>query len=126
MQIKNMDHFVLTVTNIERTITFYSDILGMKAIQFGDNRTALQFGNQKINLHHKNNIIKPCAHTPTPGSADMCFVTETPINNVVSHLKQNNVAIELGPVNRIGAMGNIVSVYVRDPDYNLIEIANYI
>ncbi|UDI77258.1 VOC family protein [Staphylococcus taiwanensis] len=125
MEIKNLDHLVLTVSNIDDTVDFYSNVLGMEKIQFGDNRTALKFGNQKINLHHVTNIIKPSASNPKPGSADLCFITETHIEEVEAQLKQHRVPIELGPVNRTGAMGDILSIYVRDSDNNLIEISNY-
>lgn len=125
MFIDRLDHLVLTVSSIEDTIQFYENALGMEAIHFGEGRTALKFGNQKINLHQKDNVIKPHAHKPTPGSADLCFITEVSIEEVVSHLQSCEVQIELGPVTRTGALGEIISVYLRDPDNNLIEVSNY-
>ena len=115
----------MTVRNIKKTTRFYCDILGMTKLSFGDNRTALAFGKQKINLHPLANDITPKASTPTPGSLDICLITETPIASVIDELQQKNVSIEQGPVQRHGAQGNMTSIYIRDPDDNLIEIANY-
>lgn len=117
MLINRIDHFVLTVSSIENTIHFYKDILGMEVIHFG---------NQKINLHHKDHIISPSANRPTLGSADLCLISDTPIEQVISHLNVHKIHIELGPVTRTGAEGDILSIYLRDPDSNLIEISNYI
>jgi len=126
MEIKNLDHFVLTVANTESTCKFYETALGMKTIEFGSGRKALKFGGQKINLHLSGNSPEPKAFKPMPGSADFCFITETPITEVVEELKQNCIEIEEGPINRTGANGPILSVYLRDPDMNLIEISNYL
>lgn len=125
MQIKSLDHLVLTVADIEVTCQFYSTILGMQVISFNQGRKALRFGNQKINLHQKGHEYEPKAKYPTPGSADLCLITETPLNSVIDELKQNNVSIEQGPIAKHGALGDIESVYIRDPDQNLIEISNY-
>jgi len=125
MQIKSLDHLVLTVADIEVTCQFYSTILGMQIISFNHGRKALRFGNQKINLHQKGHEYEPKAKYPTPGSADLCLITETPLDSVIEELKQNNISIEQGPIAKHGALGDIESVYIRDPDQNLIEISNY-
>ncbi|HEY7357423.1 MAG TPA: VOC family protein [Ktedonobacterales bacterium] len=124
MDIDHLDHLVLTVRDIEATCAFYSRVLGMRVATFGGGRKALQFGAQKINLHEAGKEFEPKAWHPTPGSADLCFITCTPIPQVVEHLGRFGVDIELGPVERMGARGYLISVYVRDPDHNLIEIAN--
>jgi catechol 2,3-dioxygenase-like lactoylglutathione lyase family enzyme len=124
--IDRLDHLVLTVTNLQKTIEFYEKVLGMKVVRFGGGRYALQFGRQKINLHEQGREFEPKAHTPYPGSADLCFITSTPLDDVIRHLENCEVPIEEGPVDRTGAIGNIRSVYVRDPDRNLIEISNYV
>jgi catechol 2,3-dioxygenase-like lactoylglutathione lyase family enzyme len=124
MQIDRLDHLVLTVKNSDVTCEFYARILGMRVVTFGDNRKALAFGSQKINLHELGKEFEPKAQRPTPGSADLCFITTTPIESVIAHLQANHVTIEDGPVQRTGATGKIVSVYVRDPDLNLIELSN--
>ncbi|MDS7944122.1 VOC family protein [Acinetobacter sp. V110_1] len=124
MKISHLDHLVLTVSNIETTCNFYQTVLGFRVITFKDDRKALQFGNQKINLHQQGNEFEPKALQPTPGSADLCFISDTPISEVVTHLNQLNIQIEEGPVERTGAMHPILSVYIRDPDQNLIEISN--
>ncbi len=125
MQIEGLDHLVLTVADIEATCIFYERALGMRRVVFGGGRVALQFGRQKLNLHQAGHEFEPKALRPTPGSADLCFVTSQPIEAVVAHLESVGVAIELGPVARSGALGPIQSVYLRDPDGNLIEIAVY-
>lgn len=124
MQIERLDHLVLTVENLEATISFYTNILGMKVVEFGKGRKALQFGQQKINLHERGKEFEPKAHTPKPGSADLCFLVSTPLEEVILHLSQHHTKIEEGPVERTGALGPIRSVYVRDPDGNLIELSN--
>lgn len=126
MQIQNIDHIVLTVADIEKTIEFYTHILGFQVVTFGDNRKALTFGNQKINLHQKGHEFEPKAQHPTAGSADLCFITTTDIHDVLEELKQKNIEIIEGIVDRTGALGKIKSVYFRDPDQNLIEISNYL
>ncbi|HEY1721937.1 MAG TPA: VOC family protein [Magnetospirillaceae bacterium] len=126
--IDRIDHVVLTVKDIDVTCAFYTRALGMRVETFGETaakRTALVFGLQKFNLHRAGHEFEPKAKTPTPGSADLCLITETPMGDVIAHLKACNVAIEEGPVPRTGAIGTLRSVYVRDPDQNLIEISNY-
>ena len=125
MKISHLDHLVLTVKDIATTCDFYERVLGMTVITFGEERKALRFGNQKINLHQAGQEIDPKAANPTSGSGDLCFVTETPIDEVIAHLQACEVEIELGPVPRTGATGPIISIYLRDPDNNLIEISNY-
>jgi catechol 2,3-dioxygenase-like lactoylglutathione lyase family enzyme len=125
MNIDRLDHLVLTVTSIEATIEFYTRVLGMTAVTFDTGRKALQFGRQKINLHEAGREFEPKALRPTPGSADLCFITETPMAQVVVHLQGEQIQIIEGPVERTGAAGRMISVYVRDPDGNLIEISNY-
>ncbi|WP_250255753.1 VOC family protein [Chryseobacterium sp. Marseille-Q3244] len=125
MKIKNIDHIVLTVADISKTIEFYTEIMGFEAVTFGDHRKALTFGNQKINLHQKGHEFEPKAKTPTCGSADLCFIAQTDIHEVMAELKQKNVEIIEGIVDRTGAVGKIRSIYFRDPDQNLIEVSNY-
>jgi len=124
MQIDHLDHLVLTVADIETTVDFYTRVLGMQAVTFGEGRKALVFGQQKINLHQAGREFEPKAERPTPGSADLCFIVATPLEQVIAHLKAQQVAILEGPVQRTGATGPIRSVYVRDPDFNLIELSN--
>ncbi|MDX2220609.1 MAG: VOC family protein [Burkholderiales bacterium] len=124
MRIDRLDHLVLTVADVEVSVAFYAKVLGMQPVTFGNGRRALAFGNQKINLHRASAPIKPHAATPTPGSADLCFIAATPLHEVVSHLAACGVKIEEGPVPRTGATGPIQSVYFRDPDGNLIEVSN--
>jgi len=122
-----LDHLVLTVADIGETIAFYCDILGMAAQTFrpsdGSERTALTFGRQKINLHLAGAEFEPKARRPVPGSADLCFLTEIGLDDWQMHLMHNGIAIEEGPIARTGALGPILSIYVRDPDGNLIEIS---
>jgi catechol 2,3-dioxygenase-like lactoylglutathione lyase family enzyme len=123
--IDHLDHLVLTVANIDATVDFYTSALGMELVTF-DGRTALRFGVQKINLHQAGNEFEPKAAHPTPGSADLCFITKTSLEDVISHLISKGYVIELGPVERTGAVGRMHSLYLRDPDSNLIEISNYV
>ncbi len=122
--IDHLDHLVLTVADIEATVAFYTSALGMELVTIG-NRKALRFGEQKINLHQAGKEFEPKAEHPTPGSGDLCFITKAPLEDVISHLKATRCAIELGPVERAGAVGEMRSIYIRDPDFNLIEISNY-
>lgn len=124
MRIDRLDHLVLTVADMEATIVFYERVLGMRAVTFGAGRRALAFGRSKINLHEAGREFEPKAARATPGSADLCLMAETPLEQVIAHLRACDVAIEEGPVQRTGALGPIDSVYVRDPDGNLIEISN--
>ena len=127
--IDHIDHFVLTVASIDATCEFYSRVLGMQKVRFesmGTARVALTFGSQKINLHQADAVPDPNVLKPTPGSADFCLITATPMQDVLAHLQREGVAVILGPVGRTGAVGKMISVYVRDPDLNLVEIANYV
>lgn len=124
MYVEQLDHLVLTVHDIEATCLFYSNMLGMKVVEFGEGRKALVFGSQKINLHKCGSEFKPHARNPTPGSADLCLLTSMPIDDVVRYFLEHQVEIIEGPVRRTGATGEIISVYLHDPDRNLLEIAN--
>ncbi len=126
MRIDSLDHLVLTVADIEATCAFYRRALGMEVVTFAGGRKALAFGRQKINLHQQGREFEPKAEQPTPGSGDLCFITATPIAEVVAHLGAENVTILEGPVRRTGATGAILSVYFRDPDGNLIEVSNLV
>lgn len=123
---KSLDHLVLTVKDVEKSIEFYTEVLGMSSVQFGEGRHALKFGTQKINLHKAGKEYKPHAKKPTCGSADLCFVTNETLTAWISKLQQKHVTVEEGPVKRTGAVGAINSIYIRDPDENLIEISVYI
>lgn len=122
---ESIDHLVLTVANIENTVDFYTKILGMTTSIFGDGRKALHFGSQKINLHQIGHEFKPHALYPTSGSVDICFVTKQSLQLWIDKLKDLGVNIEEGPVKRTGAVAPMESLYVRDPDNNLVEIAYY-
>ena len=126
MQIEKLDHIVLTVRNIEKTCVFYTKILGMKTVTFGNNRKALIFGKYKINLHEFGKEFEPHAGRPMPGSADLCLITRNSLRTVVANLHASNVVIVTGPVKLNGATGPIESVYFRDPDENLIEVSKYL
>ena len=126
MQIARIDHIVLTVRDIEASCAFYNRVLGMEVVTFGAGRKALAFGQQKINLHEYGREFEPKASHPTPGSMDLCLITETPISEVLAHLHSQDIQIIEGPVQRTGACGTIQSLYFRDPDGNLIEVSNYI
>jgi catechol 2,3-dioxygenase-like lactoylglutathione lyase family enzyme len=125
ISLERLDHLVLTVADIERTVAFYTKVLGMRAETFGDGRRALHFGPNKINLHLAGREFEPKAARPTAGSGDFCLVSAVPIDDVVAHLEACDVPIEEGPVPRMGAQGPITSVYFRDPDDNLIEVSTY-
>jgi catechol 2,3-dioxygenase-like lactoylglutathione lyase family enzyme len=124
--IRSLDHLVLTVRDLEATLRFYRDGLGMEVRSFGSDgqRLALHFGHQKINLHELGKEFEPKASLPTPGSADLCFLTDRPIDEVKAALEAAGHSLIEGPVRRSGAMTPILSIYLRDPDGNLIEIAN--
>lgn len=125
MRINGFDHFVLTVRDMQKTIAFYCDGLGMTLERFGEGRIALRFGPHKINLHQAGNELAPHALPPTPGSADFCLLTDQPLAEVAAHLARQGLAILEGPVPRTGARGPVQSLYLRDPDQNLVEIAVY-
>ncbi len=126
MRIDRIDHLVLTVVDIEKTCKFYSQVLGMEVLTFGENRRALIFGEQKFNLHEKGKELKLRAKNAKPGAVDVCLIVENSIEDVVAHLRSLGVMIEQGPVERAGASGTILSVYFRDPDENLIEVSRYV
>ncbi|MGA9753885.1 MAG: VOC family protein [Desulfobaccales bacterium] len=123
MKVVCLDHLVLTVKDLDATRRFYATVLGMEPVTFGGNRQALAWGSQRINLHQAGREIEPKAHRPTPGSADLCFLVNTSMANLLAHLQRFGVKIILGPVRRTGAAGELESVYFRDPDLNLIEVA---
>jgi catechol 2,3-dioxygenase-like lactoylglutathione lyase family enzyme len=123
--IVGIDHFVLTVASLEATCAFYQRVLGFERIDTPGRPTALAFGSQKINVHEVNRTFEPKAKVPTPGSADFCLVTERPLDEIRARLEANGVVVELGPVERVGARGPMLSVYFRDPDDNLVEVSQY-
>lgn len=122
MRIAAIDHLVLTVTDPEATVAFYAR-LGMRHELFGEGRVALRFGSQKLNLHRAGAEFDPHARIATPGSADLCFLLEGRLDEAERELRAADIAIELGPVTRAGAEGPIQSLYVRDPDGNLVELS---
>jgi len=125
MKIDSIDHVVLTVKDIGATCDFYSKVLGMEIVTFGEGRKALALGSQKINLQQAGRESTLIADKPTPGSADICFVTSVPVSEVIAHLNSCRVRLIGGPVERNGARGMMTSVYFRDPDLNLVEVSNY-
>lgn len=125
MKIDRIDHFVLTVADLDMTRRFYCDGLGMDLVTFGEGRHALAFGQQKINLHIKGRELEPKAKVPMPGSGDFCLISSEPLDAWMAHLARLGIAIELPPSPRTGAIGPIQSIYLRDPDGNLVEISNY-
>ena len=124
--IERLDHLVLTVKSLETTCDFYRKALGMRVVTFDDDRKALAFGQQKINLHLLGREFEPKADKPTAGSADLCFITNMPLRDAVEHLHSCGIKIVEGPVKKTGAIGTIESVYFRDPDLNLIELSVYL
>jgi catechol 2,3-dioxygenase-like lactoylglutathione lyase family enzyme len=125
MKIDSIDHVVFTVKDIDTTCEFYAKALGMEVVSFSENRKALSFGSQKINLQQLGRESTLIADKPTSGSADVCFVTSVPVSDVIAHLKSCGVNLIAGPVQRNGARGQMMSIYFRDPDMNLIEVSNY-
>lgn len=123
--VDRLDHLVLTVADVDAAARFYTHVLGMRETTFGEGRRALEFGGQKINLHQAGAGHAPFAARPTPGSADLCFVTASPPEEVMTHLRACGVEIVDGPVPRTGARGPMLSVYFRDPDGNLLEVSTY-
>jgi catechol 2,3-dioxygenase-like lactoylglutathione lyase family enzyme len=126
MKIKNIDHIVLTVADIEATCRFYQSVLGMEVVTFKGSRKALSFGTQKINLHRAGHEFEPKAAKPTPGSVDLCLICAGPLVEAQRHIEAAGVRIVEGPVERTGAVGAIRSIYLRDPDHNLIEVSEYL
>ncbi|MEN3110007.1 VOC family protein [Uliginosibacterium paludis] len=121
--IDHLDHLVLTCTNPEATIRFYTDVLGMQLETFGQGRLALKFGQQKINLHVRGSEFEPKAHLPVPGSLDLCFIATIPLDEAIARITAAGGTILEGPVARTGATHRLRSIYLRDPDLNLIEIS---
>jgi catechol 2,3-dioxygenase-like lactoylglutathione lyase family enzyme len=126
MKINRIDHLVLTVADIDRTVEFYTRVLGMEKIEFAQGRIALACGEQKINLHQLGKELEPRAEYVRAGSADLCLIIDTPIEQAIEQIQQHGVDLIAGPVNRTGAKGTIISAYLRDPDGNLLEVSNYI
>lgn len=126
MKIDRIDHFVLTVRDLEATCAFYSRALGMEVVTFAGGRKGLAFGRQKINLHVAGREFEPKAALATPGSADFCLVTEVPLEEAMAHLRACGIELIEGPVPKTGATGAMRSVYFRDPDGNLVEVSNYV
>src|SRR5512137_1015483 len=126
MKIERLDHLVLTVRDIAATCAFYTKVLGMEVVTFGEGRKALAFGQHKFNLHEAGREFEPKADKPTPGAIDLCLIARGNLDDVIAHLKACGVPILEGPVKRTGALGPILSVYFRDPDLNLIEVSTYL
>jgi catechol 2,3-dioxygenase-like lactoylglutathione lyase family enzyme len=125
LSIDRIDHIVLTVFDVQRTLDFYSKVLGMEPVTFAGGRRGLAFGRQKLNLHQAGAEFEPKALRPAPGAIDLCFISATPLAEVVDALKAHGVVVIAGPVAKTGALGPMMSVYFRDPDGNLIEVSNY-
>jgi catechol 2,3-dioxygenase-like lactoylglutathione lyase family enzyme len=121
--IDHLDHLVLTTCDEAACVRFYVDVLGMRLETFGEGRKAFRFGSQKINLHVKGREFEPKAHTPVPGALDLCFIASVPLDTVIARLGALGVPIIEGPVMRTGASSRIRSIYLRDPDLNLIEVS---
>ena len=124
MRVESLDHIVFTVRDLQATIDFYTRALGMTEVTFAGGRKALAFGRQKINLHQAGKEFEPKADKPVPGSADVCFLTKIPVEQFAAHLARLGIPVIEGPVPKTGAVGPLTSIYIRDPDRNLIEIAN--
>jgi catechol 2,3-dioxygenase-like lactoylglutathione lyase family enzyme len=124
--ISHLDHLVLTCTDLDATKHFYTRVMCMRLDTFGPGRMAFKFGKQKINLHQRGTEFEPKAHLPVPGALDLCFIASIPLDDVIAHLNDCGWPMIEGPVERTGATGKIRSVYVRDPDLNLIEISELI
>jgi catechol 2,3-dioxygenase-like lactoylglutathione lyase family enzyme len=124
--IDHLDHIVLTTARTEQCIDFYTRVLGMTFERFGEGRMALKFGSQKINLHEKGREFEPKATLAAPGTLDICFIADVPLEQVIARLRSCDVSIIEGPVMKTGARGSIRSVYVRDPDGNLVEISEQV
>lgn len=126
IKIRSLDHLVITASDLQATIAFYTTVLGMEHVAFGDNLHAVHFGAQKFNIHDAQTGVSPKAQKIVPGSEDFCLISDTPVSQVIQHLRACNVEIEEGPVTRSGAAGTLESVYFRDPDGNLVEVSNVI
>lgn len=126
IRIGSLDHLVITASDLQATIDFYTRVLGMKHVAFGNNLHAVHFGTQKFNIHDASTDVSPKARNIIPGSADFCLISETPVSQVIQHLEDCGIEVEEGPVRRSGAAGVLESVYFRDPDGNVIEISNVV
>lgn len=126
IRIKSLDHLVITARDLQATIDFYTKVLGMEHVAFGNNLHAVHFGDQKFNIHDASTDVSPKAQNIVPGSEDFCLICETPVSQVIQHLGECGVVVEEGPVRRSGAAGVLESVYFRDPDGNLVEVSNVI
>ena len=124
LHVSAIDHIVLTVRSVARSITFYEIVLGMRSVEFKPGRFALHFGQQKINLHEFGTVVDPNVRHATPGAADICFRTETPLSDAINHLKMHGVPLVQGPVKATGARSTLQSIHFYDPDANLIEVSN--
>jgi catechol 2,3-dioxygenase-like lactoylglutathione lyase family enzyme len=124
MRIDRLDHLVLTVRDIPTTLAFYEGVLGMQPVRFADDRWALAFGSQKLNLHQVDRPLDPNVRHATPGAADFCLISPTPLAQIMPELARHGVPVVLGPVRRTGAVGELVSLYIYDPDENLVELSN--
>lgn len=124
--IDRIDHFVLTVASLDATCDFYECVLGSERVDAEGRPSALRFGDQKINVHQANRTFEPKAARPTPGAGDFCLITRRPLDELIAHLHERDVPIELGPIERNGALGAMTSVYFRDPDDNLVEVSRYL
>jgi catechol 2,3-dioxygenase-like lactoylglutathione lyase family enzyme len=125
LSLTSLDHLVITAADVTATCDFYTRVLGMRVEDFKGSSKALFFAGHRINVHQQGQELAPRAATPTPGSADFCLITDQPMAEVAAHLEAEGVSIEIGPVPRQGALGAMTSVYFRDPDMNLVEIARY-
>ena len=123
--IESIDHFVITVADVETTLAFYERVLGFTRSMIPRNPAALKFGSQKINVHRKDRPFEPKAKRPTPGAADFCLVAAGPLEEIKAHVEKCGVTIEVGPVQRMGARGEMTSIYFRDPDGDLVEVSKY-
>lgn len=125
MDLTGIDHLVLTVSDVERTCEFYERVLGAEPITFAGGRRGLRVGDQKLNLHPAGDEYEPRATVAEPGTDDFCLLTETPVEAVAADLREAGVELVEGPVEKVGARGPMDSVYLRDPDGNLVEVARY-
>ncbi len=126
MRVLQLDHLVLTVKDIAATVAFYTEVLGMRSRTFGNGRMALHFGDQKLNLHPADKVLDPNVKHATPGSADICFLVDQPVEAWMKHLGRHGVPVILGPAERTGARGQLRSIYIYDPDENLVELSNLV
>ncbi len=124
MKVHSIDHIVMTVKSIEKSCKFYQECLGLEIITFQNDRKALKCGNQKINLHEIGHEFDPKAKNASKGTVDICLIVENPIAEIVKDFEKKGVEIIEGPIKRTGATHKLLSIYVFDPDGNLIELSN--